>query len=68
MDTDIQKGISMLKEEVKILINSLKRSTRLKLHIKNSVQKDWRFLDNYQLVLMCPILSVFTCDYKFPVA
>ena len=35
MDTDIQKGISMLKEEVKIHINNLKRSTRLKLHIKN---------------------------------
>ena len=35
MDTDIQKGLSMLKEVVKIDINNFKRSTRLKLHIKN---------------------------------
>ena len=39
MDTDIQKGISMLKEEVKIHINNLKRITRSKLNIKNSFQK-----------------------------
>ena len=39
MDTDIQKGISMLKEEVETHINNLKRSTRLKLHIKNSFKK-----------------------------
>ena len=67
-DTDIQKGISMLKEEVKIRINNLKWSTRLKIHIKNSVPKSWRFLDNYQLVFMCPILSAFTLDYEFSVA
>ena len=53
---------------LKIHINNLKRNAILTLHIQNSFQKSWRFLDNYQLVLMCPILSAFICDYEFAVA